>query len=153
MAAPAFQPADPAYAERVRASFALQGAMQTIGATLADVQTGEVTIELDWAAGLTQQHGFLHAGILATALDSACGYAGFTLMPADAGILTIEYKINLLAPGKGQRFRMVGQVVKPGRTITVCEGRAYAIDDGREKLIATMGATLMTIVGRADVKN
>ena len=153
MAAPAFQPADPAYAERVRASFALQGAMQTIGATLGDVRPGEVTIELDWAAGLTQQHGFLHAGILATALDSACGYAGFTLMPADAGILTIEYKINLLAPGKGQRFRMVGQVVKPGRTITVCEGRAYAIDDGREKLIATMGATLMTIVGRADVKN
>jgi uncharacterized protein (TIGR00369 family) len=120
---------------------------------LADVQPGQVAIDLPWAEGLTQQHGFLHAGILATALDSACGYAGFTLMPADAGILTIEYKINLLAPGKGQRFRAVGQVVKPGRTITVVEGKAYAIDDGREKLIATMGATLMTILGRADVKN
>jgi uncharacterized protein (TIGR00369 family) len=153
MAATAFEPADPGYADRVRASFALQGAMGTIGATLGDIRPGEVTIELAWAAPLTQQHGFLHAGIVATALDSACGYAGFTLMPAEAGVLTIEYKINLLAPAKGQRFRMVGQVVKPGRTITVAEGRAYAIDDGREKLVATMGATLMTILGRADVKN
>jgi len=153
MAPPAFQPADPDYAGRVRASFLQQGAMATIGATLGEVKPGEVTIELAWAPGLTQQHGFLHAGILATALDSACGYAGFTLMPAGAGVLTIEYKINLLAPGKGQRFRMVGAVVKPGRTITVTEGRAYAIDDGREKLIATMGATLMTVLGRADVQN
>jgi uncharacterized protein (TIGR00369 family) len=153
MAATEFQPAAPDYAERVRASFALQGAMATIGATLGEVKPGEVAIELAWAPGLTQQHGFLHAGILATALDSACGYAGFTLMPAEAGILTIEYKINLLAPGKGQRFRMVGQVLKPGRTITVVEGRAWAIDDGQEKLIATMGATLMTVLGRADVRN
>jgi len=149
----AFQPADAGFADRVRASFARQAAMATIGATLAGVEAGEVTIELPWSAGLTQQHGFLHAGMVATALDSACGYAGYTLMPADAGILTIEYKINLLAPAKGQRFRMVGTVVKPGRTVTVTEGRAYAIDDGREKLIATMGATLMTIVGRDDVKH
>jgi uncharacterized protein (TIGR00369 family) len=149
----AFQPADAGFADRVRASFARQAAMETIGATLAGVEAGEVTIELPWSAGLTQQHGFLHAGMVATALDSACGYAGYTLMPADAGILTIEYKINLLAPAKGQRFRMVGTVVKPGRTVTVTEGRAYAIDEGREKLIATMGATLMTIVGRDDVKH
>ena len=148
-----FQPADAAFADRVHASFARQAAMATIGASLAGVRAGEVVIELPWSAGLTQQHGFLHAGMVATALDSACGYAGYTLMPADAGILTIEYKINLLAPAKGQRFRMVGTVVKPGRTVTVTEGRAYAIDEGREKLIATMGATLMTIVGRDDVKN
>jgi uncharacterized protein (TIGR00369 family) len=153
MEKPAFEPADAAFADRVAASFALQGAMGTIGARLASVAPGEVVIELDWAQPLTQQHGFLHAGMVATALDSACGYAGFTLMPADAGVLTIEYKINLLAPAKGQRFRMVGQVVKPGRTITVTEGRAYAIDGGREKLIATMGATLMAVMGRADVKN
>ena len=98
---------------------------------------------LDWAPGLTQQHGFLHAGMVSTALDSACGYAGLTQMPAGAAVLTIEFKINLLAPAKGQRFRMEGRVIKPGRTITVTEGRAYAIDQGKEKLVATMGCTLM----------
>ncbi|MDO8385302.1 MAG: PaaI family thioesterase [Polaromonas sp.] len=153
MELPHFEPKDPGYAARVQDSFARQGAMATLGASLGDIEPGRVVIELDWAAGLSQQHGFLHAGMVATALDSACGYAGFTLMPLDAGVLTIEYKINLLAPAKGQRFRMVGQVIKPGRTVTVTEGRAYAIDDGREKLIATMGATLMTITGRDDVKN
>ncbi|MES2685898.1 MAG: PaaI family thioesterase [Pseudomonadota bacterium] len=153
MEASEFKPKDDAYATRVRDSFALQGAMATIGASLSDIAPGRVVIELPWAAGLTQQHGFLHAGMVATALDSACGYAGFTLMPEGAGVLTIEFKINLMAPAKGQRFRMVGQVIKPGRTITVTEGRAYAIDDGREKLIATLGATLMTITGRDDVKN
>lgn len=150
---PHFEPRDQAYAARVQESFARQGAMATLGASLAGIEPGRVVIELDWAAGLSQQHGFLHAGMVATALDSACGYAGFTLMPLDAGVLTIEYKINLLAPARGQRFRMVGQVIKPGRTVTVTEGRAYAIDDGREKLIATMGATLMTITGRDDVKS
>jgi uncharacterized protein (TIGR00369 family) len=153
MEQPDFKPKDEGYAARLRESFALQGAMATIGASLGDIAPGRVVIELPWAAGLTQQHGFLHAGMVATALDSACGYAGFTLMPQGAGVLTIEFKINLLAPAKGQRFRMVGQVIKPGRTITVTEGRAYAIDDGREKLIATLGATLMTITGRDDVKN
>ena len=86
--------------------------------------------------------------MVSTALDSACGYAGLTLMPADAAVLTIEFKINLLAPAKGQRFRMEGRVIKPGRTIIVTEGRAYAIDEGREKLIATMGCTLMCVQGR-----
>ena len=152
MDAPRFEPADAGYAERVRASFARQPAMATIGANLAHVQPGHVTIEMAWRKDLTQQHGFLHAGMLATALDSACGYAGFSLMPADAGVLTIEYKINLLAPGKGERFRMEGSVVKPGRTISVVEGRAVAIDGGREKLVATMSATLMAVVGRDDVK-
>ena len=144
----AFDPKDPAYADRVRASFDRQDAMRTIGARLEEVEAGRVVIELPWAQALTQQHGFLHAGMVATALDSACGYAGFSLMPADAAVLTIEYKINLLAPAKGQRFRMEGIVIKPGRTVTVAEGRAYAIDDGREKLIATMGCTLMAVFGR-----
>ena len=148
-----FQPADPEFEARVRASFARQTAMATIGATMVRASPGEVVIELPYAAHLTQQHGFLHGGIVGAALDSACGYAGSTLMPADVGVLSIEYKINFVAPAKGQTFRMVGTVVKPGRTITVTEGRAYALDGGREKLIATMGATLMAVTGRADVKN
>ena len=146
-------PQDPAFADRVRASFARQGAMHTLGATLGDVQPGRVVIELAWAQGLTQQHGFLHAGIVATALDSACGYAASTLMPAEAGVLTIEFKINLLAPARGQRFRLEGLVLKPGRTISVVEGRAYADDQGREKLVATMNATMMTITGRDGIQH
>ncbi|MBK6006206.1 PaaI family thioesterase [Ramlibacter ginsenosidimutans] len=153
MDASRFEPQDPDFAERVRASFAKQGAMQTLGATLAELEPGRAAIELAWQQGLTQQHGFLHAGMVAAALDSACGYAASTLMPADAGVLTIEYKINLLAPAQGQRFRMHGLVLKPGRTITVAEGRAFAIDNGREKLIASMTATLMTITGRENIRH
>lgn len=148
-----FKPKDIGYAERVRASFARQGAMVTLGATLAEVGPGRAVIELPWAQALTQQHGFLHAGMVAAALDSACGYAGFSLMPADAAVLTIEYKINLLAPARGQRFRMEGAVVKPGRTITVTEGRAYAIDDGQQELIATMACTLMAVTGRDGIEH
>jgi uncharacterized protein (TIGR00369 family) len=144
---------DPDFQARVRASFERQAAMKTIGASLGQVEPGRVVIELPFSPALTQQHGFLHAGMIATALDSACGYAAFTLMPADAGILTIEYKINLVAPGRGQLFRMEGQVIKPGRTITLVEGRAFAIEGGQEKLIATMTATEMTITGRDDVRH
>ncbi len=147
-----FQPQDPNFAERVRASFARQAAMATLGASLADVAPGRVVITLPWAAHLTQQHGFLHAGMVSTALDSACGYAGFSLMPADAAVLTIEFKINLLAPAQGESFRMEGLVIKPGRTVTVAEGRAYALHQGREKLVATMGCTLMAVLGRNDVR-
>jgi len=132
----------------VKDSFARQGAMQTLGARLGLLEPAAVDIELSWAAALTQQHGFLHAGMVATALDSACGYAGFTLMAEDAAVLTIEFKINLLAPAKGERFRMEGRVIKPGRTITVCEGRAFAIDGSQQKLVATMGCTLMAVTGR-----
>jgi len=145
---PRLEPANSDFARRVQDSFARQGAMHTLGAELSLLEPGAVDVCLDWAPGLTQQHGFLHAGMVSAALDSACGYAGLTLMPADAAVLTIEFKINLLAPAKGQRFRMEGRVLKPGRTITVTEGRAYAIDEGREKLIATMGCTLMCVQGR-----
>jgi uncharacterized protein (TIGR00369 family) len=127
--------------------------MTTIGARLTHVAAGEIDIRLPFRSDLTQQHGFLHAGMVAAALDSACGYAASTLMPAEAGVLTIEYKINLLAPAQGSRFRMEGVVLKPGRTITVSEGRAYALHEGRERLIATMGATLMTITGRDAIKH
>jgi len=147
-----FEPRNPDFEARVRESFARQAAMRTLGATLAVVKPGQVEITLPWAESLTQQHGFLHAGMVATALDSACGYAGFTLMASDAAVLTIEFKINLLAPAQGQHFRMVGTVVKPGRTVTVCEGHAYAIAGGQEKLVATMGCTLMAVVGRDNIQ-
>jgi len=149
---PAFEVRTPHYADRVRDSFALQGAMRTLGARLARIEPGAVDIELDWAAALTQQHGFLHAGMVATALDSACGYAGFTLMGEDAAVLTIEFKINLLAPAQGERFRMEGRVLKPGRTITVTEGRAYALGAQGDKLVATMGCTLMAVTGRENIR-
>lgn len=143
---------NPDYAALVRESFARQGAMHTLGASLSHVAPGEVDISFDWAQPLTQQHGFLHAGMVATALDSACGYAGFSLMPEGAAVLTIEFKINLLAPAQGQRFRMEGRVLKPGRTITVSQGRAWAIDQGVEKLVATMDCTLMAVQGRAGLQ-
>lgn len=147
-----FEPRCSIYAERVRSSFVLQGAMQTLGAHLTRIEPGAVDIELPWAKELTQQHGFLHAGIVATALDSACGYAGFTLMAEDAAVLTIEFKINLLAPARGERFRMEGRVLKPGRTITVCEGRAVAVQGTQEKLVATMGCTLIAVTGRDGIR-
>ncbi|MEY4653727.1 MAG: hypothetical protein RI884_2308 [Pseudomonadota bacterium] len=151
---PVFEPRDPDFATRVRASFGRQAAMDTLGATLDTVETGRVVIGLPFSTRLTQQHGFLHAGMVATALDSACGYAAATLMSADAGVLTIEFKINLIAPAEGQRFRLVGQVVKPGRTVTFTEGQAWAIDaQGNEKLIATMGATLMAVTGREGIRH
>lgn len=152
MSLPLFEPRCANFAERVRDSFAHQGAMKTLGAVLGVVAPGAVDIELPWSAGLTQQHGFLHAGMVATALDSACGYAGFTLMGEDAAVLTIEFKINLLAPAQGETFRMVGTVIKAGRTVTVAEGHAYAVHNGQEKLVATMGCTLMAVLGRNNVR-
>ena len=152
MSPASFEPRNPDFDARVRESFARQAAMRTLGATLAVVKPGQVEITLPWAEPLTQQHGFLHAGMVATALDSACGYAGFSLMASDAAVLTIEFKINLLAPAQGQSFRMVGTVIKPGRTVTVCEGQAWAIDGGREKLVATMGCTLMAVGGRDNIQ-
>jgi uncharacterized protein (TIGR00369 family) len=149
---PLFEPRHPDFEQRVRDSFARQAAMMTLGATLASVRPGQVEIRLPWSQPLTQQHGFLHAGMVATALDSACGYAGFSLMPVEAAVLTIEFKINLLAPAQGESFRMIGNVIKPGRTVTVCEGRAYALDGGQEKLIATMGCTLMAVTGRDNIQ-
>ncbi|MGN6535772.1 MAG: PaaI family thioesterase [Mesorhizobium sp.] len=139
----------PDYEERVRASFARQRAMATIGAELTLVTPGIVEIEMPYSEALTQQHGFLHAGVISTALDSACGYAAFSLMPEDAAVLTIEFKVNLLAPGRGERFLFRGSVTKPGRTIIVADGQAYAIAaDGEAKLIATMTGTMMTVTGR-----
>lgn len=137
--------------ERVADSFRLQAVMATMGAELLRVAPGEVEIGMPYDAAFSQQHGFLHAGAVATVLDSACGYAAYSLMPEDAGVLSIEFKINLLSPAKGDRFRFHGLVLKAGRTVTVCEGKAYAVQEGAEKLIASMTCTLMTVLGRQDV--
>jgi len=141
------------FERRTRDSFAAQPAMTTIGATLAEVGEGRVVIEMSYDEKLTQQHGFLHGGIVSAALDSACGFAALTILPPDTGILTIEFKINLLAPAKGERFRFEATVTKPGRTITVADGTAYAVAGGETKRIATMTATLMTVLGREDVRD
>lgn len=147
-------PPDPRFESRIRESFGRQPAMTTIGARLVRVAAGEVEIEMPFSAHITQQHGFIHGGILGTALDSACGFASLTLMAADSGILTIEYKLNLLSPGRGERFRFIGRVRKAGRTITLADADAVAIEaSGRERLIATMTATEMTITGRDDVRS
>jgi uncharacterized protein (TIGR00369 family) len=141
------------FENRVRESFARQQAMETIGARLTSVTPGIVEIEMDYSEALTQQHGFLHAGVISAALDSACGYAAYSLMPADAAVLTIEFKVNLLAPGRGERFLFRGEVTKPGRTIIVADGRAYGFDgEGEAKLIATMTATNMVVSGREGLK-
>jgi uncharacterized protein (TIGR00369 family) len=141
-------PQDPDFEARVRRSFALQRVMETIGARLARVAPGEVDVELPFRDDLTQQNGFLHAGIVSTVLDSACGYAAFTLMPADAGVLSIEFKVNLLAPARGERVIARGRVVRAGRTISVCTADAFAIQDGAERHVSTMTATLMAVMGR-----
>ena len=146
---------NPSFAQRVRESFALQGAMGTLGAMLGEIEPGRVVLAMAHRASLTQQHGFIHAGMVATALDSACGYAAFTLMPADAGVLTIEFKINLIAPARGPLLRFEGLVAKGGRTISVVDGKAWQHEPGSDemKLIATMTATVMTVVGRGDVRH
>lgn len=144
----AFTPQAGDFESRVRESFARQQAMRTLGAELTRITPGIVEIEMPFDLKLTQQHGFLHAGMISAALDSACGYAAYTLMPEDSAILTIEFKVNLLAPGKGERFLFRGEVTKPGRTIIVSDGRAYAFSDGEAKLMATMTGTMMVVQGR-----
>ena len=146
-------PPDPAADDvesRTRASFERQTVMATLGIEVDTVEPGRVVLRMAHRADLTQQHGFLHAGVVATGLDSACGYAAFTLMPADAAVLTIEFKINLLAPARGPWLRFDGRVTKAGRTISVVDGQAWqrAAPDADETRVATMTATVMTVLGR-----
>jgi uncharacterized protein (TIGR00369 family) len=140
------KPLDPDFAMRVRSSFARQQAMRTIGARLVSVAPGEVVVEFSHDLSLTQQNGYIHAGILTTAVDSACGYAAFTLMPSHSEVLTIEYKVNFMAPASGDTFRCTGKVIKSGRTITVCTGEVVALDGGQEKVVACMQATMICLV-------
>ena len=125
--------------------------MATIGARLTHVAAGEIEIRVPFRPDLTQQHGFLHAGVVTSALDSACGYAAFSLMPAGVGVLTLEFKTNLLAPAKGEELIARGRVLRAGRTITVCQAEASMLTAGAEKAVATMLATIMTIRDRPDV--
>jgi uncharacterized protein (TIGR00369 family) len=140
-----FEPRNPDFKARVTQSFSEQMVMQTINASLLVVDAGRVEIELPYQRELTQQNGFIHAGISSTILDSACGYAAFSLMPVEAQVLTIEFKINLLAPAAGEKFRAIGTVRKPGRSVFVAESELYASSDGSDKLVATMVGTLMAI--------
>lgn len=148
---PSFEPKDPNFRNRVTASFQRQAVMHTLGIEIARLEPGEIELTMPYAQPFTQQHGFVHAGIITTALDSACGYAAFSLMPADAAVLTVEFKTNLLAAAKGERFVFRGKVIKPGRTLTICEGSALAVEDGTERLIATMTGTLMAVFDRAGI--
>lgn len=143
-----FNPVDPEFGACVRTSFAQQAMMTTLGATLERVAPGEVDIRLPFRADLTQQHGFLHAGAMTTVVDSACGYAALTLMPVGAAVLTVEFKVNLMAPGKGESIMARGRVIKAGRTLTTCVGDVFAIAGGDEKHLLTMLATMMTVQGR-----
>jgi uncharacterized protein (TIGR00369 family) len=139
-------PADPAYAQRCRESFARQKAMALIGATLTVVEPGYVEIALPFRDDLTQQKGYVHGGILGMIADTACGYSAFSLMPAGCSIVTVEYKMNILTPARGGLIAK-GQVLKPGRTLTVARGEVYA-DDGRH--VATMQQTLMMLANTSD---
>jgi uncharacterized protein (TIGR00369 family) len=122
--------------------------MQAIGASLSRVVPGEVEIVLPFREDLTQQHGFLHAGIVSTIADSACGYAAYSLMPADAAVLTVEYKVNFLSPAQGDRMIARARVTKAGRTVTVCTCDVVSVEDGQERIVATMLGTIMTVRGR-----
>lgn len=147
-----FQPADPDFAQRTRDSFARQKIMFLLGAEMTVVEPGYVEIVLPYRENLTQQHGFFHAGATATIADSAGGYAGFTLFPPGASVLTSEFKINLLAPANGARLIAKGRVVKPGRTLTTCDTEVdIEYTDGSRKLCAKCLQTLVRLGHRNDI--
>lgn len=146
-----FQPADPLHAARVRESFGRLQAMAPIGARLLAVEPGQVAIELPVRPELGQQHGFVHAGIVTTIADTACGYAALSLSPPGVSVLSVEVKVNFLAPAAGERLIARGSVKKPGRTITVSAGDVFAVRGGAEKLVATMLASMMLIAQRPDL--
>jgi uncharacterized protein (TIGR00369 family) len=148
-----YDPKDPNYKIKIEESFNRQEVMKTINASLAKIEPGKVSINLKYSTKITQQHGFVHAGIVSTVIDSACGYAALTLMPEDTGVLSIEFKVNLLAPAKGDFFVASGFVRKPGKTIMVTEGELIAYEGNEEKLIATMVATMMCVADRNNIKS
>ena len=144
---------DPDFEARVRASFARQQFMATIGARLARVMLGEVAIALPFRADLTQQHGFLHAGVVTSLVDSACGYAALTVMEPGSGVLSVEFKVNLLAPAAGTEFLAVGRVVRSGRTLVVCAGELRAMDDEPGTVVALMQGTMMAVRGKVGLED
>ena len=150
---PSFTPADPNFEARTRDSFSRQGIMAHIGAVLDKVEPGRVEISVPFRAELSQQHGFFHAGVISTIADSAGGYAGFTLFGPEAGVLTVEFKINLIAAADGERAVAVGEVIRSGRTLTVCRLDAFVEKAGKRVHCATGMQTLMQVVGRAGVRD
>jgi uncharacterized protein (TIGR00369 family) len=147
---PRFRPKNPDFRRAATAVFDAQPAMRTLRISIARLEAGEVELAMPYSPAFVQQNGFVHAGIITAGLDNACGIAAYTLMAPDAAILTVEFKTNLLAPAKGERFVFRAEVIKPDRTLTVCEARAYAIDGGREDLIASMTGTLMALMPREE---
>ena len=151
------QPRDPNFEQRVRASFAQQAAMATLGVALERVAPGEVELGLAFRPDLTQQHGFLHAGVVTAAVDSACGYAALSLMEPGAAVLSVEFKMQLLAPARGAWFRAIGRVVRAGRTLTVVAGEMRAHerpdDGGHGTLVATLAGTMMAVRDRPDLRD
>ena len=145
-----FKPLDPNYEKKVRYSFSRQEFMNHIGAELVKLNPGYCEIHLKYKKVLTQQHGFFHAGIIGTIADNCGGYSAFSLMDAESSILTVEYKLNLLAPGDGEMLIGRGKVIKPGRTLTVCSIEVFVVKDGIEKQCATSLMTLMTMTGKSD---
>jgi uncharacterized protein (TIGR00369 family) len=145
-----FQPRDPDFERRVRASFARQAAMRTLGATLERVAPGEVEVALAFRADLTQQHGFLHAGVVTAAVDSACGYAALSLMEPGAAVLSVEFKVQLLAPARGARFLALGRVVRAGRTITVVSGE---LRTEAGEAVALLNGTMMAVRDRPELSD
>jgi len=146
----AFTAPDPAFATRIRASFGRQGIMRLIGAQISRVEPGYVEIELPYRADLTQQHGYFHAGVTSTIADSAGGYAGYSLFPADSSVLTVEYKLNLVSPAEGEKLVAIGRVKRSGRSLTVCELEVLAVKGGEAKSCAYGLQTLMCLHGRPD---
>jgi uncharacterized protein (TIGR00369 family) len=140
-----FIPKDENFTEKVRDNFAAQTVMQTIGAKLIRVEPGEVEIELPYRKDLTQQNGYLHAGIITTIADSACGYAAFSLMPKGAEVLSVEFKVNLLSPAIGEKFIAKARVLRAGKTLTIVQADVFASQDGREKQVSTMFGTMMCL--------
>jgi uncharacterized protein (TIGR00369 family) len=141
---------DPHYARRIEESFARQGLMEHLGARITSLEAGRVEIRVPFRSELTQQHGFFHAGVTGSIADSACGYAAYTLMPADSSVLTVEYKINLMAPAEGEELIARGRVVRSGKTLKICEADVFVRKDGVETHCALMLATVMCMAGRSD---
>jgi len=142
--------ADPPFAARVRESFQRQNAMQLIRATLAIVERGRTEIHLPHWSGIEQQHGFVHGAIVGAIADSAAGYAAMTVVPADASVLSVEYKVNFLAPAAGQSLIARGRVVRPGRTLIVATAEVAAVADGKETPCALMQQTIMVMHGKGE---
>ena len=142
------QPVQPDFEIRIRHSFERQQVMRLLNARLAKVLPGEVHIELPFDPQITQQHGYVHAGIITTILDSACGYAAFSLMPADSSVLSVEFKMNFLYPAEGETFVGVGKVIKSGRTLTVCSGEMQAVNHDNTLVVAIMQSTMIAVSGK-----